>query len=422
MILNFKIKNFTSIKDEVVLDLRASSDNTLKEQAVFEGEGKAFLKATAIYGPNASGKSNVLKAFTVFRAMILESLLRSTLKSDLPNRFFKLSSETIDKPSFFEVEFLIDDKVHIYGFEIDKQKICAEWLRQKKGKKNLFKRVGQEINSNRYFKEATATLKKQTAENVLFLTLLASNNGKLSQKIIEFFRNTNYVSGTQRGSTLGFSIDRFMESDQLAEKIKKLIIMADFGVVDIEASKTMMIAGDIDDIPDKLKQIIFAENSQVTAPQLKFYHELFDGKQKSVEKVALDFFSEESEGTRQMFALAAPIIDTLEKGKVLFIDEIDASLHPILCQYIVALFNSKEKNPHNAQLIFTTHDVSLLKNDLLRRDQIYFTEKNKYGATQLFSLADISERKGLDYAKRYLEGRYDALPYISDYENLKVSR
>ena len=123
-----------------------------------------------------------------------------------------------------------------------------------------------------------------------------------------------------------------------------------------------------------------------------------------------------------MFALSAPIIDTLEKGSVLFIDEIDASLHPILCQYLISIFNSKEKNPNNAQLIFTTHDISLLDENLLRRDQIYFTDKDKKGATDLFSLADISERKGVNFAKRYLEGRYNALPYVSDFEDLKFSK
>jgi len=123
-----------------------------------------------------------------------------------------------------------------------------------------------------------------------------------------------------------------------------------------------------------------------------------------------------------MFALSAPLIDTLDNGKMLFVDEIDASLHPVLCQYLISIFNSKEKNPNNAQLVFTTHDISLLRNDLLRRDQIFFTEKEYDGSTQLFSLSDVSERKGVDFAKRYLEGRYNALPYIADFEDLKFSK
>lgn len=423
MMLNFKVKNFRSIKDEVVLDLQATTDKTLKEQSVFEVGKTALLKSAAIYGPNASGKSNILKAFVVFRMMILESQLRSNIPTDLPNEYFKLSSETENKPSFFEMEFLLEDEIFIYGFEIDKKKIYAEWLRQVKGNKILFKREKQEIESNKnYFQEATAVLKKQTTEKVLFLSILASSNGEISKKIIQLIQKTNYISGTQRGDTLNFSFGQFLNNSQMAEKMKEFILKADFGVVDIKASEKMILAKEARNIPDKFKEFLFKEDSKIAERNLKFLHKKYDQNGKEVEKEPLDFFAEESEGTQQMFALSAPFIDTLENGKILFIDEIDASLHPLLCQYLISIFNSKEKNPKNAQLIFTTHDTSLLNEDLLRRDQIYFTDKNKKEATELFSLADISERKGVDFAKRYLEGRYNALPYISDFENLKFSK
>jgi AAA15 family ATPase/GTPase len=123
-----------------------------------------------------------------------------------------------------------------------------------------------------------------------------------------------------------------------------------------------------------------------------------------------------------MFSLAAPILDTLRNGKILLVDEINSSLHPYLCQYLIAIFNSAEKNPNNAQLIFTTHDLSLLDEKLLRRDQVYFTEKNKYGETELFSLSEIKERKGVNFSKRYMEGRYNALPYIKSFEDLKFDK
>ncbi|MFH1564604.1 MAG: ATP-binding protein [bacterium] len=423
MMLNFKVKNFRSIKDGVVLDLQATTDKTLKEQSVFEVGKTALLKSAAIYGPNASGKSNILKAFVVFRMMILESQLRSNIPTDLPSEYFKLSSETENKPSFFEMEFLLEDEIFIYGFEIDKKKIYAEWLKQVKGNKILFKREKQEIESNKnYFQEATAVLKKQTMEKVLFLSILASSNGEISKKIIQLIQKTNYISGTQRGDTLNFSFGQFLNNSKMAEKMKEFILKADFGVVDIKASEKMILAKEARNIPDKFKEFLFKEDSKIAERNLKFLHKKYDQNGKEVEKEPLDFFAEESEGTQQMFALSAPFIDTLENGKILFIDEIDASLHPLLCQYLISIFNSKEKNPKNAQLIFTTHDTSLLNEDLLRRDQIYFTDKNKKEATELFSLADISERKGVDFAKRYLEGRYNALPYISDFENLKFSK
>lgn len=419
MLINFKVKNFRSIKDEVILDMQATKDETSKEQAVFEVGKIALLKSTAIYGPNASGKSNIIKAFAVFRKMILESMLRSNVNIDLPNEYFKLNSKTENKPSFFEMKFLIDDKVFLYGFEIDKKKVCAEWLKQEKGNKILFERTEQEIKLNKYFKEATATLKKQTAERVLFLSILAANNGEISKSVVKLIQKMNVISGTQRGNTLNFSFSQFLGNSKVSERMKEFILKADFGVVDIKASQKMISAKQVQNIPDKFKEVLFKEDSKITERSLKFLHKKYNTNGKEVGNEPLDFFAEESDGTQQMFALSAPFIDTLENGKVLFIDEIDASLHPLLCQYLISLFNSKEKNSKNAQLIFTTHDISLLKEELLRRDQIYFTDKNKIGATELFSLSDISERKGVNFAKRYLEGRYDALPYLSDFEDLR---
>lgn len=423
MLLKFTVKNFRSIKDEISLDLQATSDKTMQSQAVFDCGKASLLKAAAIYGPNASGKSNIFKAFSVFRMMILESLLRSNLTVDLPNEYFKLSSETENTPSFFEMTFLLNEEIFIYGFEINKRKIHTEWLKQRKGNKVLFERKGQKIESNKnYFQEASAVLKSQTSERVLFLTILGSNNGEISKQVIQFIQKTNFISGTERGNTLNFSFIEFLNNPKRAEKMKDFVVKADFGVVDIKANEKMVSAKHVQNIPDKFKELLFKEDSKIAERNLKFLHRKFDENGKELGSEPLDFFGEESDGTQQWFALSAPIIDTLESGKVLFIDEIDSSLHPLLSQYLISIFNSEKINFNKAQLIFTTHDTSLLKEEFLRRDQIYFTDKNEKGATELFSLADISERKGVDFAKRYLEGRYNALPYISDFEDLKFSK
>jgi len=423
MLINFKIKNFRSIKNEVILDLQATSDKTMKSSSVVEYENTSLLKSVAIYGSNASGKSNIMKAFSIFEEMVQKSLLRANLTTPLPSEVFKLSPETKEKPSFFEMTFLMKKEIYSYGFEITKQMITKEWLKQKRGKKTLFERDKQEIKTNKnYFKEGSEALKKQTSEKVLFLSVLSSNNTPLSKEIVQFIQKMNYISGTNRGSTMDYAFGQYKENSKRAKQMKELIVKADFGIVDIKASEKIISVKDIQNMPDKIKELFFKENSKIAEQTLKFFHKSFNEEQEEIEHVELDFFSEESEGTQQFFALSAPILDTLEHGKILFIDEIDSSLHPILCQYLVSIFNSKEKNPNNAQLIFTTHDTSLLKDDLLRRDQIYFTEKNKFGATELFSLSNTSERKGVDFAKRYLEGRYNAIPYISDYEDLKFNR
>lgn len=423
MLLNFKVKNFRSIKDEVVLDLQATSDEAMKSDAVFDCGRVSLLKCAAIYGPNASGKSNLFKAFVAFRAMILESLLRSNIQADLPNEFFKLSEDTENEPSHFEITFLIEEDIFSYGFEINKKSITAEWLKQEKGKKTLFERKNQEIKSNKnYFSEASSDLKKKTTERVLFLTLLASYDQTFSRKIIQIIQKIGFISGAERASTLNYAIDQFLSNASIAEKIKDFIVKADFGVADIKVSKRIISAKEIQNIPDKFKELFFKEDSKIAERSLVFFHKKYDGNGKEVANIPLNFFTEESDGTQQMFALLAPILDTLENGKILFIDELEANLHPILCQYLVSIFNSKEKNPNNAQFIFTTHAVSLLDEELLRRDEIYFMDKNETGATELFSLADISERKGVNFAKRYLEGRYKALPYIIGFENLKFSK
>lgn len=424
MLLNIKIKNFRSIKDEVVLDLQATSDTTMKSSSVFEIDDIAILKTAGIYGSNASGKTNTLKALSILRMMVLESFLRSTLPIALPSEHFKLSNATENLPSYFEITFLLNNEIFIYGFEIDKKKICSEWLNQKKGNKKLFRRELQKLTykNKNYFPEASDELMKHTDERTLLLTRLASNESELSKKIIKWFQSINIIFGANRGEALNFSFGQFMTNSELSKDMKEFVVKADFGIVDIQASEKMVSVKEVQNMPDKFKELFFNQASQVAERKLKFLHKKYDENGTELEPESFDFFTEESEGTQQFFVLSAPVLDALKNGKILIVDEINASMHPILSQYLVSLFNCKEKNPHNAQLIFTSHDVSLLDQELLRRDQIYFAQKNKKGATELFSLADISERKGVDYAKRYLEGRYDAIPYVSDFEDIKFSR
>lgn len=423
MLINFKIKNFRSIKEEVVLDLQATSDKTMLSDAVFDCSKISLLKCAAVYGANASGKTNLLKAFKVFREMVLGSLLRSNLPGELPSEPFKLSEVTENEPSHFEIKFTLEKEILIYGFAINKTTIVAEWLKTEQGKKDLFTRDKQVIQINKhYFTEASSELREQVSERVLLLSLLASHNKPVSYKIIQLLQSINIISGAERGKTLNYSFGQFLKNPEMALEMKKFITQADFGVADIKASEKLITAQEIRNIPDKFKELLFKEDSKIAERSLKFLHKKYDKKGKAVCDTALDFFAEESEGTQQMFALSAPIIDTLQHGKVLLIDELEYGLHPYLCQYLVAIFNSKEKNPHNAQFIFTTHAVPLLDEEFLRRDEIYFTAKNNKGATELFSLADIAERSGVNFAKRYLEGRYKAMPYIADFENLKLSK
>ncbi len=417
MLLSFKVKNFRSIKDEIALNMQATAGNELKREATFENGNIALLRAAAIYGPNASGKSNLLKAMMVFKTMVLESLLRSNLPVDLPYEFFKLSTSTQNKPTCFEISFVLEEKVFTYGFEFNKVRIQAEWL--KKGNVTLFKRDGQNIKPSRSFKDSSESLRKQTTEKVLFLSVLSSYNRDLSKKIVEIISKIQVI--LEIGTTLDYTFGEFLKNPAIAAEIKKFNIEINPGVMDIKATETLTTPAKLN-MPDIIKPSFLKEDSPIAQRSMKFFRKIYGTQNKEVGIQDMDFMFEESVGTRNAFAMSGPIIDSLEKGNILFIDELNASLHPILCQYLITIFNSKKSNPHNAQLVFTTHDITLLDEQLLRRDQIYFTDKDKFGATELFSLADISERKGVSFAKRYLEGRYRAIPYIREFEEIKFSR
>ncbi len=417
MLLSFKVKNFRSIKDEIALNMQATAGNELKREATFENGNIALLRAAAIYGPNASGKSNLLKAMMVFKTMVLESLLRSNLPVDLSYEFFKLSTSTQNKPTCFEISFVLEEKVFTYGFEFNKVRIQAEWL--KKGNVTLFKRDGQNIKPSRSFKDSSESLRKQTTEKVLFLSVLSSYNRDLSKKIVEIISKIQVI--LEIGTTLDYTFGEFLKNPAIAAEIKKFNIEINPGVMDIKATETLTTPAKLN-MPDIIKPSFLKEDSPIAQRSMKFFRKIYGTQNKEVGIQDMDFMFEESVGTRNAFAMSGPIIDSLEKGNILFIDELNASLHPILCQYLITIFNSKKSNPHNAQLVFTTHDITLLDEQLLRRDQIYFTDKDKFGATELFSLADISERKGVSFAKRYLEGRYRAIPYIREFEEIKFSR
>ena len=219
----------------------------------------------------------------------------------------------------------------------------------------------------------------------------------------------------EKNKTLDYSFSKFKDTyfrDRMLEMMKE----SDFGIIDMRIEEKLLpMEEGLKTVPPELMPIFTQKNGMFAMRKLSTFHKK-NGKVGAT--VMLDFF-QESDGTQQMFALSGPFVDVLKDGKTLFIDELDAHLHPFLLRYILAIFNNKEKNPKNAQLLFTTHDVGLLDNKILRRDQIWFAEKDKNETSNYFSLAEISEREGVNFAKRYFEGRYGALPYISSLEGIE---
>jgi AAA15 family ATPase/GTPase len=424
MIEEFSFGNFWSFKDIQTLNLTAAkikSKNTeLDHVNVFPiNNDLSLLKTKAIYGANASGKSNVIKALVSFIRIIKDSV-KEERALDLIDSF-QLSTDTENKPTFFQLIFRIGKIRYRYGFEADDKSIKSEWLFSTPNKREqpLFIREGKliiEINQT-HFEEGVMYQKlfKNSKDPIftdtsLFLTHLSITGfGKLSKKIIMTISSISIISGLGHRGMYGIA------GDSLSDSIKKKFILdflkkADIGIVDLD---TVEITNENlpDNIEDEIKDDL-KKGKIIVSSRTKYNAEL-----KSEGKSDFSFGMQESEGTKKMFELSPFIYKSLKEGLPLFIDEFDSRFHPLLTKKIVELYNSAENK--NAQLIFTTHDTNLLSSDLLRRDQIDFVEKDKYGASHLYTLVEIKGvRNDASFEKDYIQGKYGAIPFLGDFTNL----
>jgi len=412
MLIEFTVGNYRSFKDPVTFSMVAAKlrakNKALDENNVFPLTDKiSLLKSCAIYGANASGKSNLVQAFRFMRHFVLNSATGLRVDEPIDVDRFRLSTETEDEPSFFEIVFYAEDRRYRYGFTVDKQKIHSEWLYHAKVKEtNLFYRDNGEFELSSTFKEGKG-LPEKTRGNALFLSVVAQFNGAISRTVLRWFRQLWIMLGIE-------DIDRELTVDFLGVESRRTEILSfirqmDLGIIDIDEAEQGEHRPLVND------GFIYAEQPlRVTTMHRKFSKEKLEE-----EPVLFDLDQHESEGTKKIFALAGDILYVFGQGLVLIIDELDARLHPLLTKAIIRLFNSNETNPNNAQLIFTTHDTNLLTNKLFRRDQIWFTEKNKFGATDLYSLAEIKNvRSDASFEKDYITGKYGAIPFIGGMQRL----
>ena len=423
MLIEFSVGNYRSFKEPVTFSMVAANlvakDKELDENNVFAVDNELkLLKSAAIYGANASGKSNLAKALEFMKSFMVNSS-RETQSTDAINvEPFRLSTDTEDKPSYFELVFLMDGKRYRYGFEANQKQIISEWLYYvpKVRETKLFER---EMNNFKISKSYEASgIQKRTRDNALFLSVSAQFNVGIAEKILDFVNHElNIISPSQQDICLIYTIDCLINDDNKND-ILKLIKKLDLGIDNIQVEPRDFTNDTLpNNLPDNMKQITLDLKRANTA-SIDTMHQKFDKNNNyhSIEK--FNFKNHESEGTQKVFALSGLLIQTLKEGDVLIIDELDARLHPLITTAIVELFNSKEANPNNAQLIFMTDDTNLLSNKLFRRDQIWFTEKNRYGATDLYSLAEYKIRNDASFESDYIKGRYGAIPYIGDLTHL----
>lgn len=426
MLIEFSVANFLSIRDRTTLSLVKAKGDELEDTNAFQPNALAtpsLLRSSAIYGPNAAGKSNVIRALQVMERMVLKSAGQSQVGEKLPVTPFLLSDASRSKPSEFEVTFVSQGVRYQYGFAATSERVTEEWLLaypEGKSQRWFDRFYDAEVNEYEWKMGGFFTGKKKvwidaTRPNALFLSTAIQLNNQQLKPVFEWFSETLHVAGFGRWSP-SFSIE-LCEKDDAREKIVSFLQAADIDIDDVELENEKFNVEDLpDDMPDAVKDELANKFKDKSFVNVKTAHVADSGK-----KVLFDL-DDESDGTQKIFALAGPWLDTLENGYVLVIDELHDNLHPLIVKFLIGLFHSNESNPKNAQLIFSTHDTSILNQEVFRRDQIWFCDKESDHTTKLYPLTDFSPRKGIENLERgYLSGRYGALPYLKRIKTAVVS-
>jgi uncharacterized protein len=424
MLIEFTVGNYRSFKDKVTFSMVAADlklpENDTRRMNVFSVNGLDLLKTGAIYGANASGKSNLISAMKFLHYFLLLSPLPDVFKSHVYLEPFRLADRTRDQPSFFEISFTVDNKQYRYGFEVSVDRVHSEWLFwvPEKRESRLFFREGRQFKISKAFKEAKG-LEERTRNDALLLTVAAQFNGPMSDKIIS---NLNWLLGPglttfSHGSKLPimaywelFDTFECFKTISDREAITRFLKKLDLGIYDmaVEARPKEQ---------EERSELSHSRLSDSMSSVTTFHHQYAeDGSTTSLQRFELG--KHESHGTQKLFLIAAPLMSALARGGVLIIDELDAQLHPVLAREIIDLFHSPQSNPKNAQLIFTTHDTNLLSGGQFRRDQIWFTEKDSHEASHLYSLVEFKIDEDAPFERDYIAGRYGAIPYIGGLKRL----
>lgn len=420
MILEFTLENYRSFYGKKTLVLEA--DKALKECSdtnLFEYNKHTLLRSLALYGANSSGKSNLVSAMhTMARCVLLSVKLNDNEELEY-DPFLLLKGN--DSPTMFEIVFLKGDYYYRYGFRYNLERIVDEWLFRKTTPRSkeqmLFVRNEEGICVDENNFPEGAGYEEKTNDNRLFLSLCQQLGGEISRQVISWFQSDfNVISGLNNQQYRAYSKLFFHKKESLSAEALDFFQKLRLGFNNILTHEEDPNIPQ--DLPTELKAIFQRETQGKKNIELDSVHNVYSEKGKVIGTINFSFEDRESSGTNKLFDLSGPIFETLYSGAVLVIDELDAKMHPLISQYIIELFNNSETNPKNAQLIFTTHDTHLLSQKILRRDQIWFTEKDAKEQTDLYSLMDIvlpdgtKPRNDANYERNYIAGRYGAIPYI----------
>lgn len=402
MILQFSCSNHKSIKDKVTFSMLAGSDNTFEEMLIGYSNLRV-LRSAVIYGANGSGKSNFISALS-FMCKLVRNSIKKQPGEKINQKPHKLSEQEV--PSEYDIQFLKNDIRYAYGFSIVKNAVSDEYLYYypKRKRVKIFERDGMEINpgdkyKNKVFDVSTSLLK----ENRLFLSCAANyTNKKEIEDAFLFFKEDVVIYRPDSNNWKEYSINLMQKDAIMKERFIHFLKALGTGVSDIKVNLEKIEMKDLpENLPDKLKEIL--TSGKANRIEVKMIYEQFE----------TDLLTEESTGIKKLFEIICPILDIIQKGKILICDEFETGLHESVVHELVRVFHTIQKDG-NAQLIFSTHDTSLLDSDLFRRDQIWFTQLDEHRCTDLYSLIEIKDvRKTENLERGYVTGKYGAIPMLN---------
>ncbi len=416
MLLRFRVSNHLSLRDMQELALIATSlkddeRGLIKSSAINQGH---ILPAVVIYGANASGKSNFVDAISFMRSMVLHSQSHGKPDGGVPRKYFELDHVSSGYPTCYDMDFVVDDVQYHYGFETTDSAFESEWLYSypRKRKRMLFERDRTDFEFGRDLKGNNKNIAKLTRMNSLFLSAAAQNDHAHLLKIYRFFELIQIIRDIAVPGVIASKKLLDFSENGLDQRVIDYLSTIDTGIVNFRRKKFEMpeeleifqkeITKSVEKILDE--PLASELDSEIFGDQIELGHL---GTNNDTFYFELD---SESAGTRRLLIILSRMFSALDKGGLLCIDELDASLHTNAVETLLKIFCSSDVNSRGAQLIATTHDTRLMKTSLLRRDQKLFTEKDLSGATQLYSLSDFRTRKDDNFERSYLEGRYGAIP------------
>ncbi len=418
MLIELNVTNFRSFRETQRLQMTAGSSDELRDQNSFVPPVSGLpdlLRSSVIYGPNASGKSNLLRAIFLMKQFVLGSA-QGQEGDTIDVSPFLFDEKGQAEPSEIEVIFIAEGVRYQYGFAADANRVTSEWLlAYPQGRaQRWFERVynpEKQMDEYRFGSKFTGKKKiwqEATRANSLFLSAAIQLNNEQLKPVFYWFRNLAIIRHADLLDPVFSTIQ--CQSEQSRKLIMEFMNTADLSIDDIKCESREFDGEELPkEMPQHLKDRIIGDLKGKKSLRITFGH-----KRHGTKQMAWLPLDEESDGTRKLFAYAGPWLDGLEKGRVFLVDELDTSLHPHMVRFLLKLVHSSATNQNNAQLIFTTHDTSILDQKLMRRDQVWFMEKDEQNSSSLYPLSDFKPRKNEALEKGYLQGKYGALPYIGE--------